>query len=220
MTAPDAGPAVSDRMNEGSAGSAGSDVKSQIRDVKNQVVDHAKTTLTEARDSAATSLTGSKGRLADQVTHVADAFRSTTDHLRQNDQPQLAGYADGVARQAERLAGYLRTADFRAMGEDVRELARRQPALVVGGAFALGLLAARFLEELGAEDGRRVQRRLPSRRGGGAVVQRWRLRCDRLWHRGLRHRRVWYRQPRSGGRTRCRTLECARSAPSPSSWDS
>jgi glucan phosphorylase len=133
-------------MYEGSDGSAGTGVKSQIRDVKNQVVDHAKTTLTEARDSAATSLTGSKGRLADQVTHVADAFRSTTDHLRQNDQPQLAGYADGVARQAERLAGYLRNADFRAMGEDVRELARRQPALVVGGAFALGLLAARFLK--------------------------------------------------------------------------
>ena len=121
-------------------------MKSQIRDVKNQVVDQAKTTLTQARDSAVTSLTDSKGRLAEQVTHVADAFRTTTDHLRQNNQPQLAGYADGVARQAERFAGYLRGADFRAMGEDVRELARRQPALVVGGAFALGLLAARFLK--------------------------------------------------------------------------
>jgi hypothetical protein len=146
MTAPDAGPAAGNQTYSSSDGHAAGGVKSQIRDVKNQVVDHAKTTLTDARDSAATSLTGSKGRLADQVTHVADAFRSTTDHLRQNDQPQLAGYADGVARQAERFAGYLRNADFRAMGEDVRQLARRQPALVVGGAFALGLLAARFLK--------------------------------------------------------------------------
>jgi hypothetical protein len=146
MTAPDSALAGSDRTYENGGGSDGGSVKSQIREVKNQVVDHAKTTLTEARDSAASSLAGSKGRLAEQVTHVANAFRTTTDHLRQNDQPQLAGYADGVARQAERLAGYLRNADFRAMGEDVQELARRQPALVVGGAFALGLLAARFLK--------------------------------------------------------------------------
>ena len=109
--------------------------------MKNQVVDQAKSTLSQARDSAASSLSDSKGRLADQVTHVADAFRNTTDHLRQQNQPQLAGYADGVARQAERLAGYLRNADFRAMGDDLEQLARRQPALVVGGAFALGLLA-------------------------------------------------------------------------------
>lgn len=144
MTAPDAPPAAGDGMHEGSDGSGS--VKTQIRDVKNQVVDQAKQTLTQARDSAATSLTDSKGRLADQVTQVANAFRTTTDHLRQNDQSQLAGYADGVARQAERFAGYLRNADFRAMSQDVQELARRQPAVVVGGAFALGLLAARFLK--------------------------------------------------------------------------
>lgn len=131
-------------MYDGSDGSGG--VKTQLRDAKNQVVDQAKQTLTQARDSAASSLTDSKGRLADQVTHVANAFRSTTDHLRQNDQSQLAGYADGIARQAERFAGYLRNADFRAMGQDVQALARRQPAVVVGGAFALGLLAARFLK--------------------------------------------------------------------------
>jgi glucan phosphorylase len=146
MTAPDAAPAGRDRTYDSADGSGGSGVKSQIRDVKNQVVDQAKTTLTQARDSAASSLTDSKVRLADQVTHVADAFRSTTDHLRQNDQAKLAGYADGIAQQAERFAGYLRNADFRAMGADVRELARRQPAVVVGGAFALGLLAARFLK--------------------------------------------------------------------------
>lgn len=157
MTAPDNARVLSDRTYDGADGAGGSGVKSQIRDVKNQVVDQAKTTLTEARDSAASSLSSSKGRLAEQVTHVADAFRTTTDHLRRNDQPQLAGYADGVARQADRLAGYLRNADFRAMGDDVRELARRQPALVVGGAFALGLLAARFLkssERRGREESR------------------------------------------------------------------
>ncbi|MGE5091866.1 MAG: hypothetical protein ACM3OH_06810 [Bacillota bacterium] len=146
MTAPVTAPAGSVGAPTGPAGSDAGGVRTQIRDVKNQVVDQAKSTLSQARDSAASSLSDSKGRLADQVTHVADAFRNTTDHLRQQNQPQLAGYADGVARQAERLAGYLRNADFRAMGDDLEQLARRQPALVVGGAFALGLLAARFLK--------------------------------------------------------------------------
>lgn len=145
MTAPATTPAATAGAHMSPDGSAPSGVRTQVREVKNQVVDHAKSTLTQARDSAASSLSESKGRLADQVTHVADAFRNTTDHLRQQNQPQLAGYADGVARQAERLAGYLRNADFRAMGDDLEQLARRQPALVVGGAFALGLLAARFL---------------------------------------------------------------------------
>ena len=146
MTAPATTPAATAGATTGPDGSGSTGVRDQIREAKNQVVDHARTTLTQARDSAASSLTDSKGRLADQVTHVADAFRNTTDHLRQQNQSQLAGYADGVARQAERLAGYLRNADFRAMGDDLEQLARRQPALVVGGAFALGLLAARFLK--------------------------------------------------------------------------
>lgn len=146
MTAPATAPAATGGALTGPDDSGAAGVKTQIRDVKDQVVEHAKSTLTQARDSAASSLSDSKGRLADQVTHVADAFRHTTDHLRQQNQPQLAGYADGVARQAERLAGYLRNADFQAMGEDLDQLARRQPALVVGGAFALGLLAARFLK--------------------------------------------------------------------------
>jgi hypothetical protein len=146
MTAPVTVPAGSAGAPTAPEGSDAGGVRTQIRDVKNQVVDQAKSTLTQARDSAASSLSDSKGRLADQVTHVADAFRNTTDHLRQQNQPRLAGYADDVARQAERLAGYLRNADFRAMGDDLEQLARRQPALVVGGAFALGLLAARFLK--------------------------------------------------------------------------
>ena len=37
-------------------------------------------------------------------------------------------------------------------GCDVREFARHHPALVVGGGFAIGLLAARFLKSSGGAD--------------------------------------------------------------------
>ena len=128
----------------GSAGNGG--VKSHVREVKEQVVGQAKTVLGQARDSATTSLTESKRGLADQVASVATAVRGTTDHFRSQDQQRIAEWTDGLAGQADRFAGYLRDADFGAMRRDVENLARRQPGVVVGGAFLLGLLGARFLK--------------------------------------------------------------------------
>jgi hypothetical protein len=128
----------------GNAGNGG--VKSHVRDVKEQVVGQAKNVLGQARDSATSSLTESKRGLADQVASVATAVRGTTDHFRSQDQQRIAEWTDGLAGQADRFAGYLRDADFGAMRRDVENLARRQPGVVVGGAFLLGLLGARFLK--------------------------------------------------------------------------
>jgi hypothetical protein len=128
------------------SGGAGGGVKSQVREVKEQVVGQAKNVLGQARDSAASSLTESKRSLADQVASVATAVRGTTEHFRGQDQQRIAEWTDGLAGQADRFAGYLRDADFGAMRRDVENLARRQPGVVVGGAFLLGLLGARFLK--------------------------------------------------------------------------
>jgi hypothetical protein len=130
----------------GEARDGGQRIRAQLRETKDQVVDQAKTTLTQARDSAASSLTDSKHRLADQIASVAGAIHGTTDQLRARDQGKIAEYVDGLAEQADRFAGYLRSSDFGAMRRDAEDLARRQPTLVVGGAFVLGLLAARFIK--------------------------------------------------------------------------
>ena len=52
--------------------------------------------------------------------------------------------ADNVARQIDRVADYLRDSDGQTIARDIESLARRQPALVFAGAFAIGVLAARF----------------------------------------------------------------------------
>ncbi|MBA3258913.1 MAG: hypothetical protein H0T68_05525, partial [Gemmatimonadales bacterium] len=57
-----------------------------------------------------------------------------------------AGLADGFADQVDQVAAYLREADFQRLARDVESLARRQPAIVFGAAFAIGLLGARFLK--------------------------------------------------------------------------
>src|SRR5919107_4921975 len=124
----------------------GSSAREQIRGVKDQVVDQAKNTFQQARDRASSSLGESKGQFAEQFGTIADALRRTTEHLRSEDQQRIAGLTDTVARQVEQVAEYLRNKDARAMRQDLENLARRQPALMIGGALVLGLIGARFFK--------------------------------------------------------------------------
>ena len=128
-----------DRVDGGSA-------REQIREVKDKVVDQAKTTLQQARDRAGSSLGESKSQFAEQFGTIADALRRTTEHLRSEDQQRIAGITETVASQVDQVANYLRSKDAGAMRVDLENLARRQPALMVGGALLLGLIGARFLK--------------------------------------------------------------------------
>jgi len=154
MTMPDTqgagtpGPGVGTEQQE-TGGTRG-----QIRQVKDQVVGQAKTTLREARDRAGSSLADSKRQAAEQVGGVASALHSASQHLRSEQQEGIAGLADSVADQVDQVAAYLRDADFRRVARDVESAARRQPALVFGAAFALGLLGARFLKSTEGRTGR------------------------------------------------------------------
>ena len=125
---------------------SGGSAREQIREVKDQVVGQAKSTLQQARDRASSSLGESKGQFAEQFGTIAAALRRTTEHLRSEDQQRIAGLTESVARQVDEVATYLRNKDARAMRADLENLARRQPALMLGGALVLGLIGARFLK--------------------------------------------------------------------------
>jgi hypothetical protein len=124
----------------------GGSAREQIREVKDQVVGQARSSLEQARNRASSSLGESKGQFADQFGTIAEALRRTTEHLRSEDQQRIAGITDTVARQVDQVANYLRNKDAAAMRTDLENLARRQPALVLGGALILGLMGARFLK--------------------------------------------------------------------------
>jgi ribosomal protein S15P/S13E len=139
--------------NSGQQGSA----REQIREVKNQVVDQARNTFQQARERAGSSLGESKNQIAEQFGNLADALRRTTEHLRSEDQQRIAGLTETVARQVDQVANYLRNKDARAMKQDLENLARRQPGIMLGGALVLGLIGARFLK---SSERRRSSRRL------------------------------------------------------------
>jgi ElaB/YqjD/DUF883 family membrane-anchored ribosome-binding protein len=124
----------------------GEKTRAKIRDVKDQVLDQAKTSFRDARDSASSSLNQSRTQAADRIGSLAAAVRGTGDRLRSDNQTGIADLTDSLADSVERLSSYLRDRDLNAVRQDVEAFARRQPAVAIGVALAVGLVAARFLK--------------------------------------------------------------------------
>jgi hypothetical protein len=120
--------------------------REQVRQAKDKVMGQARTTLRDVRDRAGSTFTQGRRQAADQIGGLGHAFRRTGETLRGEDQARFADVADNVARQIDRAADYLRESDGGTIARDLESLARRQPALVFAGAFALGVAAARFFK--------------------------------------------------------------------------
>jgi hypothetical protein len=132
--------------SEGANAGRGGGAREQMRQAKDKVMDQARTTLRDARDRAGSTFTSSRQQAAEQIGGLGQAFRRTSENLRGEDQTRFADVADTVARQIDRVADYLRESDGRTIARDLDGLAKRQPALVFAGAFAIGVAAARFFK--------------------------------------------------------------------------
>ena len=119
--------------------------RDKANQVKHKISEQARNTVQQARDKAGSAIEERKGELAGSMSSVAGAVRSSTEQLRDEGHDRIAGYAETVAQQFDRAAGYLRDRNGAALRADLEGIARRQPALVIGAAFTLGVLAARFL---------------------------------------------------------------------------
>jgi hypothetical protein len=132
--------------SESTSSGTGSGAREQVRQAKDKMVDQARTTLRDARERAGSTLSQGRLQAADQLGGIGSAFHRTSETLRQEEQARFADVTDNVARQIDRAADYLREADGRTIARDLESLARRRPELVFAGAFALGIVAARFLK--------------------------------------------------------------------------
>jgi exonuclease VII large subunit len=98
------------------------------------------------REQATAQLSKQKDRATEGLGSVAEAVRGTTEQLRNNQHDKVAQFAEQAAQQIDRLSERLRNKDVSELLDDAQQLARRRPAMFVGGAFALGLLGARFMK--------------------------------------------------------------------------
>jgi hypothetical protein len=131
-------------------------VKEQAKQQTQQFTQQARQQASELANRGGEQV---KGQLANQkhdaaqrMTPVQTALRETGQQLRKQGQGPVADYADKAADQVERFAGYLRENDVDTLLNDARSFARRNPAVYLGSAAALGFLATRFLKSSSEEE--------------------------------------------------------------------
>lgn len=127
------------------------DLLNQAKSATGQV---ASQTLGQVQEKASTFVDTKTSDAAKGLTTIANSVRQFTENLRTNQEAPIAQtaaqYGDTLVSQVEQLAGYLDRADLNKLTRDVESLARRNPAVFIGGAFALGILAARFIKSSSA----------------------------------------------------------------------
>lgn len=142
------------------------DTKEKIGDAATGDKDAAKEILTEAKDKAgaavgrayekvsdqaSSKINEQKSNLAAGLSTVAENLREVDKNLQNTDQETpitnfTGKYTGSLADQIENLAGYLDNKELGEMLGDVEKFARKNPTVFIGGAFAAGLLLARFLK--------------------------------------------------------------------------
>ena len=98
------------------------------------------------KDQAAAQLSSQKERATESLGSVATAIRQSSQPLRDNNQEMLASYANKAADRLEQFSRQLRERDLNGLMNEAKQFARRQPVIFVGAAFAVGVLAMRFLK--------------------------------------------------------------------------
>ena len=155
---PDTGAGGMGRTNQpaGAGAAASGSTAGGAHGAVDQAKEKAQQLAGQAREQAGerleTGLHRGKTRAAESLGGVAQSLLQSGQQLR--DQHQGAGrYVEQAAQRMQQLSDYLQRTDVDDIIDGVESTARRQPALFLGAAFAVGLIGARFLKS-----SRRAQR--------------------------------------------------------------
>ncbi|HEX7004167.1 MAG TPA: hypothetical protein VF168_08260 [Trueperaceae bacterium] len=128
------------------------EARSTAKELGREAMDQAKSTAGYVREQAKSSVEQGKSQVADQVGGLAKAFHKSSEELRNEEMGRLADQSEWLAGRIEELQNYLQNRSTTELLDDLRGAARSQPAWFLGGMFAAGLLAARFVHSSSAED--------------------------------------------------------------------
>jgi hypothetical protein len=149
---------IGNGFDKGEAGSTGKGSSTSGTSGAGATLDNAKEAgtnlLSDAKaalaDKASTAVEDKKAVFTGGLNSVAEGIRQFSGSLNQAEPNPLteysAKYVETAAIKVEDVARYLETADLQTVSRDVESFARRNPAVFVGGAFALGIILARFMK--------------------------------------------------------------------------
>lgn len=143
-------------------GSLTGKVAQQAQSLAQQTQQKAGDMIDQARDQAKAGLSRGKDQAVGSLSGIAQALRQTGQQFHQQHQEAIAGFADAAAGQVERFGGYFHDRDMDQLAGEAENLARSQPALFLGGAMALGFVAARFLKSSQANSDRAMTYTAPA----------------------------------------------------------
>lgn len=117
-------------------------------DQDGKIVDQAKQAVThvasQAKEQVNAQFDTRKDKAVETIGNVATAIRETSDKLK--GVGPLSDVAGRAADGIESVAEFFEGKHIGDIVRDVEKFARREPALFVGAAFALGLIGGRFLK--------------------------------------------------------------------------
>jgi hypothetical protein len=99
----------------------------------------------EAQTQAREAVERGKERAAGSLDHLVTALHGSADQLRENE-PRLADAASAAARYLQSTAERLHEQDLKGLARDASGFARRNPAVFLGGAVAIGFALSRLVK--------------------------------------------------------------------------
>ncbi len=93
-----------------------------------------------------------------EIENMGDALHRACDRLHEEND-FFADVADTFVQRFDRLGDYVKNHSTREIISDVNDYSKKNPYLVVGGLFAAGLAASRFIKAGSSPDGRESEAR-------------------------------------------------------------
>jgi len=131
---------------ERTARETGERVKEHASELAHDAREHARQLAREARQGGEELVGRTKSVLAHHLESFARALGRAAESLDEDHEAASARYAREGSHTLDRWASQIRDRSTDDLIADIGSLSRRQPAVAMGGAAVLGVLASRFLK--------------------------------------------------------------------------
>ena len=135
---------VVDKVQD-TAEQASDEAKAKLSETTNAAKNQAKRMAGQVGETAKSTVESRKGDVAHEISSVADVVRQTTHEVGAGTSPAIENYGRRIADGLEGISSYMNENQVEDFLADAEAFGRRNPVVLLGGAFMLGLVVGRFL---------------------------------------------------------------------------